>query len=93
VTPFPEPLTVPRLIDDDAVDPGTKSGLTAETRKSAEDAKKDFLRKVERFVALAKQVHGEAKDHTLVRGHQLRAGVVVAVRAAGDERRLAAIVV
>src|SRR5215467_8931704 len=66
--PAPEPMAVPRLVDGDAVDPGPQSGLPAESMNSAKHAEKDVLGKVERFVAIAQQVHGELHHHALVLG-------------------------
>ena len=54
-----------------------------------EDAEEDFLRKVERLVAIAQQVHRQLDDHPLVFGHQLGAGSLVPGRAALHERRFA----
>jgi hypothetical protein len=55
-----------------------------------EDAQEDFLREVERFVAVAQQMQGQLIDHPLVLFDQLRAGELVASRAALDERRFLA---
>jgi hypothetical protein len=53
-SPPPPALAVADLIDDDAEDPGAKRRLTAESMKRAEDAKKYFLRQVERVFSVAK---------------------------------------
>jgi hypothetical protein len=52
----PEPLSVARLVDDDAVDPGLERGLPPERVDGAKDAEEDFLGKVEGLVAVAQQV-------------------------------------
>ena len=88
--PPPEPVPVARLVDGDAVDPGAQARLAAEAVDGAEDAEEDFLRQVERFVAIAQQVHRQLDDHPLVLGHQLGAGGLVAGGAALHERRFAA---
>ena len=90
VAPPPEPVAVARLVDGDAVDPGAEARLAAEAVNGAEDAEEDFLRQVERFVAIAEQVHRQLDDHPLVLGDQLGAGRFVAGGAALDERGLAA---
>ena len=86
----PEPVAVARLVHGDAVDPGAQARLAAEPVNRAEDAEEDFLGEVERFVAIAEQVHRELDDHPLVLGDQLGAGRFVAGGAALHERRLAA---
>ena len=91
MTASPPPLPVPHLIDDDAVDPGAEGGLAAETRNGPEDAQKNFLRQVERFVAIAQQVQRLRVDHPLVGGYQLGARGFVARGATLDERRFAAV--
>ena len=60
-------------------------------REGAEDAQEDFLREVERLVAVAEQVQRQRVDHPLVRGDQLGAGRFVAGGAALDERGFAAV--
>ena len=90
VAPPPEAVPVARLVDGDAVDPGAEARLAAEPVDGAEDAQEDFLRQVERFVAIAEQVHRQLDDHALVLGDELGAGRFVAGGAALDERRLAA---
>ena len=68
VAPPPEAVAVARLVDGDAVDPGAQARLAAEAVNGAEDAEEDFLRQVERFVAVAQQVHRQLDDHPLVLG-------------------------
>jgi hypothetical protein len=91
MAPTPPALTVSRLIDDDAVDPGAEGGLPSEAADGAEHTQEDFLRQVERLVAITEQVKGEAEDHPLMRRDEIRAGQIVAGRTALDERRFAAI--
>jgi hypothetical protein len=55
-----------------------------------ENAEKDFLRQVQRFVAVAEQVHGQLDHHPLVFRDQIRAGHLVACCAALHKRRLTA---
>src|SRR5204863_7539636 len=43
MTAAPPALPVARLVDDDAIDPGAKSGLAAEAADGAEDPQEDFL--------------------------------------------------
>ena len=90
VAPPPEAVAVARLVDRDAVDPGAEARLAAEPVDGPEDAEEDFLREVERFVAVAQQVHRQLDDHALVLGDQLGAGRLVAGCAALHERRFAA---
>ena len=90
VTPAPEPVPVARLVHGDAVDPGAEARLAAEPVNGAEDAQEDFLRQVERFVAVAQQVHRQLDDHPLVLGDQLGARQLLAGGTPLDERRLAA---
>jgi hypothetical protein len=91
MSPPPPALAVPRLVDDDAIDPGAEGRLAAEAREGAEDAQEDFLREVERLVAVAQQVQRQVVDHALMGGHQLGARGLVARRTALDERGLAAV--
>jgi len=56
----------------------------------AEDPEEDLLRQVQRFVAVAEQVHGKRDDHPLVLGNELRACRLLARSAALDERGFAA---
>ncbi len=90
VPPAPEPVTVPRLVQRDAVDPGAEARLAAESVDGAEDPKEDVLREVERFVAVAEEVDRKLHDHPLVFGDQLGAGEFVASGTALHERRFAA---
>src|SRR5579864_3592185 len=53
------------------------------------DAQEDLLRKIQGFVAIAKEVDRELNDHPLVLGDQLCAGLLDARTAALDEQRLA----
>ena len=87
MAPPPEPVTVPRLIDRDPVDPGSQAGLATEAMDGAEDAQEHLLRQIERFVALAQQVHGELKHHALMFGDQLTSRGFVAVGTPLHERR------
>src|SRR5450759_4267503 len=86
----PPPLAVMRLVDDNAINPGPKGGLAAETADRAEDVEKDFLGQVQGFVVVTQQVETEVKDHSLVLGYQLRTGRLIARRAPADQRRFAA---
>ena len=85
----PEPLPVARLIDGDAVDPGAKGRLAAKTMNRAENANEDFLREVERLVAVAQQVDRQLHNHPLVLANQLGAGNLVPRCAALHQGRLA----
>ena len=85
----PETVTVARLIDRDAIDPGAQGRLAAEAMNGAEDAKEDFLRQVEGFFAVAQQVDRQLHDHPLMFADELRAGVLVARCTALHQRRLA----
>ena len=78
VAPPPEAVAVARLVDGDAVDPGAEARLAAEAMDGAEDAEEDFLREVERLVAVAQQVDRQLDDHALVLGDQLGTGRLVA---------------
>jgi len=60
VAPPPPALPVARLVDDDAVDPGPKRGVSAESVNRPEDPQEDFLREVQRFVPVAEQMEGHA---------------------------------
>ena len=66
MAPPPPALPVPRLIDDDPVDPGSQGGLAAEAGERPEDAEEDLLRQVEGFVAVPEQVERQGEDHALV---------------------------
>ena len=78
----PEPVTVPRLVHRDAVDPGAQARLPAKSMDGAKDAEEDFLGEVQRLVAIAQEVDGELHDHPLMLGHELGAGRLVAHGAA-----------
>jgi hypothetical protein len=90
VAASPEAVSVARLIDRNAVNPGAQARLTAEAVNGTEDAQKDFLREVERFVPIAQQVHGELNDHALVVGNELCARGFLAGCTALHQCRLAA---
>ena len=90
MTPPPEPMAVARLIDRDPVDPGAKARLAAEPVDGAKNPEEDFLREVQRFVAVAQQVHRQLDDHSLMLGDQLGARRLLALGAPLHERRLAA---
>ena len=89
VTPAPEPVLVPRLIDGDAVDPGAQARLAAKAVDGAKDAQEDLLGEVEGLVTVAQQVDRQLHDHPLVLGDELGAGSLVARGAAVDQRSLA----
>ena len=90
VAPAPESVPVARLVHRDAVDPGAQARLAAETVNGAEDAEEDFLGEVERFVAVAEQVHRQLDHHPLVLGDELGARRFVAGGAPLHQRRFAA---
>src|SRR5262249_46124418 len=90
MTPPPEAMAVPSLIQGDAIDPGPQARLTAEAMDGAEDAKEYFLREIERFVAVAEQVDRQLNDHPLMLSHQFRAGRFVPGCTALHKRRFAA---
>ena len=73
VPPPPEAVPVAGLVHGDAVDPGAQARLAAESVDGAEDAQEDFLRQVERLVAVAEQVHRQLDDHALVIADELGA--------------------
>jgi hypothetical protein len=87
IPPPPPPLAVPGLIHDDAEDPGTEGGLTAEAMDGSEDAQEDFLRHVQRFFAVAEQIERELEHHPLVLDDEFGTCRFVAGGAALDERR------
>ncbi len=78
VTPAPESMAIPRLVDGNAINPGAQGRLPAEAGDGAKDAEEDFLGEVERLVAVAEQVHRQLDDHPLVLGDELREGHFVA---------------
>jgi hypothetical protein len=84
-------VTVPGLIDGDSINPGAKARLPAKPVNGGKDAKKDFLRKIERFFTIAEQVGGQLDDHPMVLGHELGAGRLVVGGTALHKRRFAAI--
>lgn len=86
----PEPMAIPRLVDSDPVNPGPQARPAAKAVDGAEDAQKDFLAKIQRFVAIAKKIHGQLDDHPLVFGHEFRTGGLVALRTALHDRRFSA---
>ena len=91
LVPAPPPaLPIPCLIDDDPVDPGSQRRLAAEGVDGAEDPEEDFLGEIEGFVVVAQQVEGQLVDHALVLVHELGTGILVANRAALNERSLPA---
>ena len=77
MTAAPEPMTVARLVDGDAIYPRAKAGLPAEAMDCAEDTKEDFLREVERFVAVAEQIDRQLHDHPLVFSDEFGAGRLI----------------
>jgi hypothetical protein len=56
----------------------------------AEDPEEDVLRKIQRFVPVAEQVHRQLDDHALMLGHQFAARRFVAFGAALHKRRFSA---
>jgi hypothetical protein len=90
MAPPPEAVTVPRLVDGNTVNPRAKARLTAEAMDRAEDAQEDFLRQIERFVAVAEQVHRQLHNHALMLGDEFRAGELLAGRAPLHQRGLSA---
>ncbi len=85
----PEPVPVARLVDRDAVNPRAKARLPPEPVNRAEHTQEDFLRQVERLVAIAQQVHGELDDHPLMLSDELRARHLVVQCAPLHERGFA----
>jgi hypothetical protein len=65
------------VVDDDAIDPRPQRRLTAELGEHLENAQEDFLREVEGFLLIAKQVKGQLIHHPLVVCDQTRARVLV----------------
>ena len=70
--PAPPALTIARLVDGDAVNPGPERRLPAERVNGAEDPQEDFLRQIEGFVTIAQQMQGELKHHPFVAGTPAR---------------------
>ena len=89
--PPPPALAVARLVDDDAVDPGTQGGLAAEAGERPEDAQEDLLGHIECFVAVAQEMEGEVEDGPLMRRDEIGTGRLITGHASLDERGLAAI--
>jgi len=89
--PAPETMAVAGLIDGYAVNPGAKARLAAKTVNGAENAEEDLLGEIERFVAVAKQVHGQLHDHPLVLAHQIGTSHLIARGAAFDQGRFATV--
>ena len=90
VAPTPEAVPVARLVHRDPVNPGAKARLAAKPVNGPEHPEEDVLRQVERFVAVAQQVHRQLDDHPLMLGDELGAGRLLAGDAPLHERRLAA---
>jgi len=90
VAPTPESMAIAGLVDGDPVNPGAQGGLPAEAGDGAKDAKEDFLREIERFVAVAKEVDGQLNDHALVLRDELREGHFITGRATLNEGGFAA---
>jgi len=90
VTPPPESVPVACLVHRDPVNPGAKARLAAESVNGAEHAEEDFLRKIQRLVVIAEQVHRQLDDHSLVLADQLGTGRFLAYGTPLDKRRLAA---
>jgi len=89
VTPLPEPVPIARLVHGDPVNPGSQAGLTTKPMNRLEDAKKDFLREVERFLAIAEQISSQLHHRPLMLGNELRGRTFIARGATLDERRFA----
>ena len=88
--PAPPPaLTVARLVDDDAVDPGAKLGLSAELREGPEDPHENILGQIERLVAVPQQVKRQLVDHPLVLGDEFGAGGLIALGTPSHQGRFA----
>ena len=75
--PTPEAMAVARLVHGDAVDPRAQARLATEPMDGPEHPEEHLLRKVERLVAIAQQVHRQLDDHPLLFGNQFRAGCLV----------------
>ena len=89
VAPPPESMTVPRLVDGDPIDPGPQARLAAEAMNGPEHAQEDFLRQVERFVAVAQEVDRKLDDHPLVLGDEIGARRLIAGRTPLNQRSFA----
>jgi hypothetical protein len=90
VTPAPESMAVPGLVNGNAVDPGSQGRLPAETGNGAKDSKENFLGEVKCFVAVAKQVDRQLDDHALVLGDEFCESHFVPGRATLDKGGFAA---
>ena len=88
VPPPPPALLVARLVDADAVDPGFEGRLAAEVPNGAEDAEKDFLGEVARFVPITEKMQRQLVDHPFVARNELRAGRRLPRGTALNEHRL-----
>ena len=64
--------------------------MAAEPVNGAEHPQEYFLRQVQRFVAVAQEVHRQLDDHALVLGDQLGTRQLLAGGTPLDERRFAA---
>ena len=71
VAPLPETVTITRLIDGNPVNPGPQRGLPSESMNGAEHPKEDFLRQIERLVAVAEHVHRQLNHHSLMLSNEL----------------------
>jgi len=78
LAPAPPSLPVTSLIDHDSEDPGPERRLTAEPVERPEDPHEHFLGEVEGFIAIAKQMRGEAQDEMVVLKDELSAGGLIA---------------
>ena len=85
----PPSLAVARLVDRDSINPGLQRRLPAKRGQGAEDPQEHFLRQVERFITVAKQMQGELEHHPLVTGDQLGTRGLLAGGAALNQRGLA----
>jgi hypothetical protein len=77
MTSPPPALSIPRLVDGDPVDPRAECRLASETMNGPKDAEEDFLRQIERLVAIAEQMAGQSEDHPMMLGNEERAGVLI----------------
>jgi len=89
MAPAPKPVTIPRLVHHDAVDPRPQTRVSAKTMDGTEDPEEDLLRQVERLFPVAQKIRRQLKNGPLMFGHQLRRRVLIARGAALHERRLA----
>ncbi len=91
VAPAPEAMAVARLVDSDAVDPGTQARLSAEPMDGTKDAEEHVLGEIKGLVAVAEEVDRKLNHHSLVLRNELGAGQFVAGRATLHKRRLTAV--